>query len=592
MEFLNPGNLWFLIIIPIAWIFVLHAYEKRKSNLKILNLQIPPKDTLIVKLIINSLFLCLLVLAMARPYSGFDEVKKERIGADNLIILDISQSMRAKDTPPSRLDVAKRKVWDLANILIKKSTGDRIGLILFAGQAYLYCPPTVDFAALKQFLSHTKPELITAQGSGINLALTTALDVIKRTKMKSPRLFIFTDGEDRGFSETEALTTLTNGNLFPRILGIGTSDGATIEIPGQGYVKESSGKIVISKLKRETLSKLAEEAGGIYTNSTIGDSDLKLLLALKDSSEGLTNERGTSSVRIYNEFGHVLIWIAFGLLALGAFNKKFLPLTVLLVLIFSERAEAKPNTYEAWKAYKNEQYEDAKAGFESALATSPASPELLQSLGSSYYKLNQLADAERLFLELIDKAQSKDQKFNGYFNLGNSRLKQENLEGAISSYEEALRLKPDDEAAKFNLEYAKKLRKQKQQDKNQPQKNQNQEQPESDKKDSPQDKKDDSSSDDAQQPDDPKSKQEERQPGSDSKDSKDSESKDEQQPSDSQSSDKLDQELAGMPKDENQLTKKELAEKEARRWLDSLPDSPIQIRKDNRRVRSQNGQTW
>jgi len=593
MEFLNPTNLWLLIAAPVAWIFILFGDEKRRKNCKALNISLPSPKLLSGKLIINTLFLSLLVLATARPYSGFDEVKRERVGSDNLIILDISDSMRAKDTHPTRLEVAKRKVWDLANLVKENAPGDRIGLILFAGQAYLYCPPTVDFAALKQFLSHIKPELISAQGSGINLALTTTIEVIKRTKMKSPRIFIFTDGEDRGFYEPEAIQTLGAGDLTPRILGIGTTEGGPIDIPGQGYIRDGAGKIVISKLNREALSKLAKNTEGLYTDSTIGDSDLKLLLSLKDKSNELPADKSTTSVRIYNEWGHVLIWLAILILALGAFNKKLLPLTILLLCISANPVLAEPNTYEAWQSYQNEDYEVAKDGFESALKNSPDSPQLLQSLGSSYYKLNQLADAERLFLALTDKAKSREQKFNGYFNLGNSRLKQQNLEGAISSYEDALRLKPDDEAAKFNLEYAKQLRQQKQEEQNKEKEKQKQDQQQAKNDQSQQNpEQEDSSPNKEEEVNESSQPQDKKESESDKQSGENSESKKNEQSSSSEATENSQQDSSGNPQNDKQLNEKELADKEARKWLDSLPDSPIQIRKDNRRVRTQNGQTW
>jgi Ca-activated chloride channel family protein len=554
---------------------------------------------------ITTIFFTCIIIAIARPYSGFTEIKKGNHGVDNLVIFDVSDSMRADDLKPSRLEIGKRKILDLAAILREKNLGDRIGIILFAGQAYLYCPPTVDFEALKQFVSHLSSDLISAQGSGINIALDTASEIIQRLKMKSPRLFIFTDGEDVGFSEERASTTLKALDLKPLILGIGTETGSPIDIPGEGFIRDNSGNLVITKLNEKNLTGLATATGGKSVHSEVGLSDLQSLL--ENTSTLLNNPEGdTGTIRIYNEFGHLFIWGALTLLLLSTIFKRSIPIIILVLAgLTPVKASAAPNVYESWKLYENGAYQEAKSGFEAALKESPNSPEILQALGSTQFKLGNFKEAAEIFSQLTTNAKNKSDLFAGQYNLGNTFLQSKKYDEAIHEFEEALKIKPTDEATQFNLELAKKLKEEpppSPQNNQQDQENQDkQEGANKDQEKNQQSSKNKSEKDNTTPSPENSGNQDQQEPNKENPKegqdiSKDDKSKENTQESENAGSENIkseqEQPQQNTPSEPKAKTERELAKEEADKWLNSLPTAPIQIRRNQQRLRVQNGQTW
>ncbi len=603
MNLLAPSNLLWFVVIPITISILAFAHRKRLAKLRILAAHINTPQTLFPRIITTSLILILLCTALLRPYSGFTDVVRNSSGRDNLLLIDISDSMRAKDVSPSRIEVAKRKSLDLMSLLKAEELGHRLGIVLFAGQAYLYCPPTADFGALKQFIDNISPDLITAQGSGINAALTTVLSVIERTKMKEPQLYIFSDGEDAGFKLTEASSLLMSANLKPFILGIGTTAGGPIDIPGLGFVKDSSGKIVITRLNEETLKNLAKETAGLYAQATIGTADLKTFIASANPSQRSSEENNTRTVRIYDEFGHLFIWAALILVLVSIGLRKIMPIFVVMIVMgLQNSAEASPpNAYEAWKLYNQGNYKEAAEGFTHALKNDPQSLDIMQALGSSLYKLERYDEAGKLFSRLATESKTKQQAFDGNFNLGNSYLKSKNYEKAIRSYEEALKVEPESSSAKFNLELAKKLlEEKKEEEKN---KQQNNEQQKQDKNQESEKNEDNNSSNENQNNGDPTQNQPENQnaqeQNQDKEENKSASNNDqaEQKPQDQSTEDSSDltdsqQEQSEQKSTTMQESKASISESEAQRWLDSLPDAPILIQKKNDRQKVTNGQTW
>jgi Ca-activated chloride channel family protein len=583
MQFFTPENLLLLTLLPVLIAIILRADRVKINRIRAINAELSVRTTGKKRAVITTLFLACIIFAMARPYSGFTEIKRGNYGVDNLVIFDISDSMLADDVKPSRLEIGKRKILDLASLLREKNIGERIGVILFAGQAYLYCPPTVDFGALKQFVSHISAELISSQGSGINMALDTASEIIKRLNMKSPRLFIFTDGEDIGFSEERAATTLKNLNIKPLILGIGTETGAPIDIPGEGFVRNSEGNLVITKLNQQNLQGLSNSTDGRYVSSEVSLSDLRYLL---ENSVDLNNNREneTSTIRVYNEYGHIFIWGALSLLLLSTLFHKSIPIVILLLAgLIPSKASATPNVYEAWKLYEEGEYQKAKPGFETALKESPDSPELLQALGSIEFKLGNFKEAAETFSQLKSNAGNKTELFAGQYNLGNTLLQSKQYDQAIKEYEEALKIKPSDEAAKFNLELAKKLKEEPPQNQEQ-----NNDKKENEENKENQDKKDDQqSSGQNEDKKNPKDKQE-----SSPRDNSDDTSQ-ESSPNESKNKEENQKQPAeSMTEKPEAKTEQELAKEEADKWLNSLPTAPVQIRRNQQRSRVQNGQTW
>ena len=193
----------------------------------------------------------------------------ERRGHDIFIAVDLSQSMLAQDIKPSRLEHAKREVLGLINEL----KGDRIGLIGFAGDAFIQCPLTFDYAALKMYLDIMHPDLMPTPGSDLATAIKTARQSFKRTsKGKHPVLILISDGESFGKEALEMAKSAAKKGMVIYALGIGTLSGEPIPLYDdygriQGYKKDKSGEVVLSKLNDVALRRIAEATGGQYYTS-------------------------------------------------------------------------------------------------------------------------------------------------------------------------------------------------------------------------------------------------------------------------------------------------------------------------------------
>lgn len=216
----------------------------------------------------------MLVIALARPRWGFHWEEVQRRGVDILVAVDVSASMDARDIDPSRLERAKREVYDLARML----TGDRIGLIAFAGTAFVQCPLTLDYGAFQMFLDHLSPDLIPVPGTAIGDAIDTAIDAFTRLGQAERALILITDGEDHHSAPLEAAARARQQHIRIFTIGIGSPDGTPIPRgDSAGFVKDRQGNVVMSRLDESVLQRIARATGGSYVRSSSGDMDLDLI---------------------------------------------------------------------------------------------------------------------------------------------------------------------------------------------------------------------------------------------------------------------------------------------------------------------------
>ena len=166
--------------------------------------------------------LALSMLALSRPWHGKETKTIQAAGRDLFLLIDVSLSMLAQDTSPSRMDFVRRKAQDILSFLQKHSPEDRLGIILFAGDAYVYCPLTPDYGVVSEFLQHIDPELISSRGSSLLRALTVARDTLKETKGVHPALIVISDGEDLESErvDVERLTAEIDAEML--FLGVGS----------------------------------------------------------------------------------------------------------------------------------------------------------------------------------------------------------------------------------------------------------------------------------------------------------------------------------------------------------------------------------
>jgi Ca-activated chloride channel homolog len=211
-----------------------------------------------------------LVLALAGPMWGFHWEEVRREGIDLVVALDTSKSMLATDVAPNRLARAKLAVQDL----LAELRGDRIGLVAFAGSAFVQCPLTLDRGAFKESLDAIEVGIIPRGGTNLTTAIDTALDAFEGRQGSHQALVLITDGEDHEGKVDDAVKRATERGVKVYTVGIGTSGGELIPVEGGGYLKDRKGQVVKSRLDEDTLKKIAIDTGGVYLHAAGADLGL------------------------------------------------------------------------------------------------------------------------------------------------------------------------------------------------------------------------------------------------------------------------------------------------------------------------------
>lgn len=221
--------------------------------------------------------LLLSILALARPQWGFEWQEIKRSGLDILVAMDVSRSMLAKDVKPNRLERSKFAVKDL----VKKLSGDRVGLIAFAGTAFLQCPLTIDYNGFLLSLDDLNTETIPRPGTSISGAIKEAINVFQGPEKKFKVLIIITDGEDLEGDAMSAASEAAQDGIRIYCLGVGTTGGElipTVDERGERvYLADRSGQAVKTRLNEDLLKRIAVATGGSYVHATQSDFGLILL---------------------------------------------------------------------------------------------------------------------------------------------------------------------------------------------------------------------------------------------------------------------------------------------------------------------------
>ena len=285
-RFAHPEYLYALIIIPvILLLFLLMQAWKKRVRRKIGEQVLMDKlssgystSKPILKIVLALLGLTFLIIACANPQLGtrLEEVKRE--GVDIIIALDVSNSMKAEDIRPNRLERSKQAI----SRLIDKLQNDRIGMIVFAGKAYVQLPITTDYAAAKLFLSAIETDLVPTQGTCIGCAIDLAEESFVGNENKHKALVIITDGENHEEDAVESAKKANEKGIIIHTIGMGSIDGAPIPLYSNGrqidFQKDNNGSTVITKLESLTLQQIAAEGKGVFVRATNSDDGLSTIL--------------------------------------------------------------------------------------------------------------------------------------------------------------------------------------------------------------------------------------------------------------------------------------------------------------------------
>jgi Ca-activated chloride channel family protein len=281
-----------LLLMYLLVVFWKRRKQKQFADLRLLD-QLSPERSVFkpaLKIIMVALGLTLLVIALVNPKMGTQLKTVKRQGVDIVFAIDVSKSMLAEDIAPNRLEKSKQ----IVSKIIEELGSDRVGIIIYAGNAYPLLPITTDHGAARMFLQNAHPDMVSSQGTAINEALDLAKTFFDDDTQTNRFLFIISDGEDHEENSAETAAELVDLGIKTYTIGIGTNKGSPIPVKRNGkfigYKKDRDDEVVITKLNVETLKDIAEKGDGSYiygnrTSSTIEYVDDLLLKADKKEFE-------------------------------------------------------------------------------------------------------------------------------------------------------------------------------------------------------------------------------------------------------------------------------------------------------------------
>lgn len=326
-QFAHIKLLWLLLLIPLlTTAYILHTRHKRKQLAAfgdpLLLEELMPNASRIrpaVKFALNMAVLGLLIIALARPQYGTKEQTIKRQGIEVIFALDISNSMLAEDVAPNRLERAKQ----VLSKLIDQMQDDKVGMVVFAGEAYIQLPITCDYVSAKMFLQNISPDLIKTQGTALGSALQTSMRAFGGESEASRVIILITDGEDHEDNANNIAQQAQAQGIKVIVAGIGKPEGSPIPMPGtHNFRKDRNGNVVVSKLNEDMCKEIAQAGGGIYVRC---DNTNTAMRAIQKEVDTLaTSEIETTVFTEYNEQYQSFILIALFLLVVDffIFNRK------------------------------------------------------------------------------------------------------------------------------------------------------------------------------------------------------------------------------------------------------------------------------
>ena len=465
-----------LAALPVIIFFYLSIVKWKKNTakkigdpslIKELTAQYSPKK-FFTKFILFSLAFTLCAVAVAGLVKPDGTQKVNLKGTDIMIALDVSKSMLAEDIKPSRLERAKQVI----SRIIENSPQDRVGLVIFAGRAYLQMPMTVDHAAAKMYLSSASPDDVPSQGTVISQALKMCFAAFNPKEKTYKSIVLISDGEDHDDDALKVAKQLAEQGIMINTIGIGSAQGAPIMDSETGqYKTDLQGQTVISKLNQEELADIAKAGNGtyqLYSNTNeIADN-------IKKSLSGISQKAtvSDSSFAVFKQYYQYILAAAFVLLLIEFFvseKRKSRIKNVIAVFIFmvlgssSFAQNSKDEIFKGNKAYKENNLPAAESAYREVLKKDENNDVANYNLGNVLYKKEAAEEAAKYFDEAIKNTNDNQLKQKAFYNKGVAYQKAKKLPECIIAYKNALMLNPNDEDARQNLERALKQQQQQQQ---------------------------------------------------------------------------------------------------------------------------------
>jgi tetratricopeptide (TPR) repeat protein len=418
------------------------------------------------------------IIGLTNPQYGYHNEQVVKSSNDIFVGLDISNSMKAIDIAPDRLTKAKQYAADL----ITKLKGNNIGLIFFAGEAYMQMPLTSDYAAAVMMVNTADCEMAGLQGTDIG----SVADLVTRANNKQAKpsnyLVLVTDGEDHDERGVAGISKLTEAGMKTFIVAAGTEKGGMISQNNDYKRDPITGEPIITKINLDYINQLAKAGQGRAFSLEDESSISTIVNAISSSAKSSSTMK---SINEYNSYFQL-----FALLALLAFlieyfisKKSYLiplskkNLSLILVLLLATQlgiGQNKKDLSDGVNSYKRQKYQEAESKFKKAKETDK-SGKAAYNLGNTLYKQGKYDDAVKSYEETAQIAPSQKLKSQAQFNKGNAKVQQQKFDEAIQDYKSSLKANGSDLAALNNLMKAKRdMKKQQEQQKNKDQQNQDQ----------------------------------------------------------------------------------------------------------------------
>lgn len=492
----HPILLTVLAAVPLVIILYGYARARRKSTIKkmgeaglvaLLLRRYNPKAA-IQKFLLAVVALTALILALANVRKPTGAQNINRTGIDVMIALDVSKSMLAQDISPNRLERARQ----MLSRLIDNMGNNRVGIVIFAGKAYLQMPLTGDASAAKMYLSAASVESVPTQGTVIGDALKMCFASFDTKEKKYKAVVLVSDGEDHDATANELASQMSKEGVVIYTVGIGSPSGAPLMDPATGEMKkDAQGNNVISKLNEDALKEIARNGNGAYMHYNNSDA---VAAAIAKQLAGMDKRAvKDESLMNYQSFYQWLLGLALLLLIAELFINEVktqkMKTTLkagmsLMLCMLSLTTWAQADKKEIKKgntAYAKKEYAAATGDYENALKKNPDNAAAQYNLGNAQYKNNKKEEAIAAYDKSISKLHTHTEKSNAYYNKGVVLHNDNKLPECIAAYKQALILDPANDDARQNLQKA--LKKQQEQQKKdqkdqekQPQKQKNQDQ--------------------------------------------------------------------------------------------------------------------
>ena len=488
ISFGAPIWFWALLVIPVLALLFARAEQRGITRLReFVSPRLLPqlaatvnRSRRVFRFALLMLGLALAIVSLARPQWGYIYEDVKRKGLDLLFAVDTSRSMLSNDVQPNRLERVKLAAQDLVNQL----QGDRVGLIAFAGRAFLQAPLTIDYEAEVESINDLDTKTIPEGGTNISEAINLALNTFGKSAAGNRALIIFTDGEELSGDAAKVAKTAAEAGMRIFTVGVGTPQGSLIPVTsddgGTAFVKDSAGQVVKSKLDEKRLREIAQATGGFYLHLDDGPRTMSQLYA-----QGLAGMKaadidarlGRRPIERYEwPLGAAMLALTMSILLgerkrvrararVPQWSKIAVPATALL-LIFARPAFGAAT---GLNLYREGKYNDAYKSFQEDLQSHPDSSQkdkIEFDAGAAAFKMGDYNKALQSFSNAL-LSSDKGLQENSHFNLGRTLedradMDQTNettlkdLTDAAAHYESTLRLNPKNEAAKANLEEVKK----------------------------------------------------------------------------------------------------------------------------------------